>query len=239
MYYVYALIDVRTNQPFYVGKGKIENNRHLDHFKETEENTDNRYKFFKIRHLKECGHDIPIMILEDNIFDEDNAYIIEAEYIKKYGRENIDEGGILTNICIDKRPPSAKGKKQTDDHINKRIKHSIETVKNNGGRKPRSAESRLKTSIAVTGEKNPFYDKKHTEENKKRHSELMKGNQHNVKTYRFVEPDGTEHIVQGLYKFCREKGLNSGVMERVLYYKVIPSKGKTKGWFVEKINDKK
>lgn len=236
MFYVYALIDIRTNLPFYIGKGKTKNNRHLDHFNETEENTDNRHKFFKIQYLKDNGYDIPVSILRDNILEEDTAYDIERDYIKIYGRENIDENGILTNICIDNRPPSHQGRKQSDSHINKRILKGMETVRNNGGKKPRSIESRMKTSVAVKGEKNPFYNKHHTEENKKKHSEFMKGNQYGVKTYRFVSPEGTEHIVQGFYKFCKDNELNSGVMEKVMKTKVVTTKGKAKGWFVEKVD---
>lgn len=237
MYYIYALIDNRTNLPFYIGKGKVENQRHLDHFKETVETTDNRHKFFKIQYLKEQGYDVPVSILENNILNEDDAYIIEAEYIKKYGRKNIDDNGILTNICEDHRPPSWKNKKQSKEHVKKRIASSQQTVKR-CGRKPRSIESRLKTSIAVSGEKNGFYNKHHTDENKKKHSKRMLGNKNNIKTYRFISPNNIEYIVDGFYNFCNINNLSVPTMEKILRNKKIPIRGSCSGWFVERLQNK-
>jgi len=237
MYYIYALIDNRTNLPFYIGKGKTENQRHLDHFKETIDNTDNRHKFFKIQYLREQGYEIPISILTDNIIDENVAYEIEASYIKKYGRENIDEGGILTNICLDKRPPSHKGKKQAPAHLEKRIESYKNTLLENG-RKPMTAETKKKIGLGVTGEKNGFYNKHHTDENKKKHSERMKGNKNNIKTYRFISPDSVEYIVEGFYNFCNLHNLSVPTMEKIMRNKKIPARGSCKGWFVEKYNSK-
>jgi len=237
MYYIYALIDNRTNLPFYIGKGKTENQRHLDHFKETIDNTDNRHKFFKIQYLREQGYEIPIDVLVENIMDENIAYEIEASYIKTYGRENIDESGILTNICVDKRPPSHKGKKQNSVHLAKRIKSYKNTISEHG-RKPRTSESRQKTSKAVSGKNNPFYGKHHTDKNKKKHSERMKGNKNNIKTYRFISPESVEYIVEGFYNFCNLHNLSVPTMEKIMRDKKIPTRGLCKGWFVEKSQPK-
>lgn len=237
MYYIYALIDKRTNLPFYIGKGKIENQRHLDHFKETIDSTDNRHKFFKIKYLKEQGYEIPVSILNSNILDEDLAYNIEAKYIKQYGRENIDEGGILTNICVDKRPPSHKGKKQSSTHLEKRIDSYKKTISKNE-RKPMSDETKKKIGLSVSGEKNGFYNKHHTEENKKKHSERMKGNKNNIKTYRFMSPDNIEYIVEGFYNFCDVNNLSVPTMEKIMRNKKIPTRGSCKGWYVEKVQTK-
>lgn len=235
MYYIYALLDNRTNLPFYIGKGKIENQRHLDHFKETLENNDNRHKFYRIQYLKEQGYEIPVSILKDNIVDEDLAYEIEAEFIKQYGRENIDEGGILTNICIDKKPPSQKGKKQSSKHLEKRISSYKKTVSVHG-RKPHSDETKKKISIGVSGEKNGFYNKHHTNENKKKHSEKMKGNKNGIKTYRFISPNDIEYIVEGFYNFCDSNNLSVPTMEKILRNKKIPTRGSCKGWYVERLS---
>lgn len=237
MFYIYALLDNRTNLPFYIGKGKIENQRHLDHFKETIDNTDNHHKFYKIQYLKEQGYEIPVTILETNIVDEDIAYNIEAQYIKQYGRENIDEGGILTNICVDKRPPSQKGKKQSSTHLEKRINSYKNTISENG-RKPMSDDTKKKIGLGVSGEKNGFYNKHHTDENKKKHSERMIGNKNNVKTYRFVSPDNIEYIVEGFYNFCDINNLSVPTMEKIMRNKKIPNRGSCKGWFVEKSQNK-
>ena len=236
MYYIYALLDNRTNLPFYIGKGKTENKRHLDHFKETLETTDNRHKFYKIQFLKEQGYDIPVTILDDNIIDENIAYDIETKYIQQYGRENIDEGGILTNICIDKKPPSAKGRKQSQSHIEKRVRSYKKSLLKNP--RKQSEKTKKKISLSVSGKRNGFYGKHHTEDNKKKHSERMKGNKNNIKTYRFVSPDNIEYVVKGFYNFCDMNNLHAGTMEKVMKDKKIPKRGSCKGWFVEKIQTK-
>jgi len=231
MYYIYAMIDIRTNLPFYIGKGKIKNQRHLDHFKETLETTDNRHKFFKIQSLKEQGYEIPVSILVDNIINEDDAYSTEADYIKQYGRKNIDEGGILTNICSDNRPPNHKGKKQTLEHTTKRVNSYVDTCKR-VGRKPHSEATKKK--IARPGKSNPFYGKRHTTENKQKHSARMVGNKNNIKTYRFVSPNDIEYMVEGFYNFCNLNNLSIPTMEKILRNKKIPTRGSCQGWFVEK-----
>lgn len=107
MYYVYALIDPRNMKPFYVGKGK--NDRWKYHIQEAKNYPNlNNQKLSKIRKILNEGFEIGIEFLAIDILDEDLAYHIESEYIKQYGR--IVDGGILTNVCIDNRPPSHKGK---------------------------------------------------------------------------------------------------------------------------------
>lgn len=108
IYYVYLLCDPRHNyQPFYVGKGK--GDRAKAHLYETENSTENRRKFFKIRKIREAGLTPGI---EYHALDltEEVAYELEASLIKWFGREGIDECGILTNICIDQRPPDPTGR---------------------------------------------------------------------------------------------------------------------------------
>jgi hypothetical protein len=232
MYYVYALIDVRTNFPFYIGKGLKVNERHLDHFNESIESTSNRHKIFKINHLKSLGYAIPVDILVDNIIDENEAYEIETEFIKKYGRENIDPSGILTNICLDNRPPSWKGKKQSSEHIANRVASYIETCKI-VGRKSHSEETKKK--IARLGKSNPFYGKHHTAENRQAHSNRMKGNKNNSKEYIFTSPDDIDYIVVGeFYKFCRDHGITISTMEKALQNNKTPLSGKCKGWQVKR-----
>lgn len=232
MYYVYALIDVRTNLPFYIGKGLKINNRHLDHFNESAEYTSNRHKVFKINYLKSIGYDIPVDILVDDIINENDAYAIETDFIKKYGRVNIDPNGILTNICLDNRPPNWKGKKQSLEHIANRVNSYIETCKKNG-RKPHSEETKKK--IARPGALNPFYGKHHSTENKQAHSSRMKGNKNNSKEYIFTSPNGTEYIVVGeFYKFCKDNNLVISTMEKSLQFNKIPLHGKCKGWQIRK-----
>ena len=232
MYYVYALMDIRTNLPFYIGKGLKANNRHLDHFNESVENTGNRHKTFKINYLKTNGYKIPVEILGDDIFNEEEAYMLETMFINKYGRENIDPGGILTNICLDNRPPSWKGKKQSNVHITNRTKSYKETCKMIG-RKPHSEETKKK--IARPGELNPFYGKNHSNENKQAHSERMKGNKNNSKRYIFTSPAGIDYLVIGeFHKFCKDNNLVVSTMEKSLQFNKIPLYGKCKGWKIKR-----
>lgn len=236
MYYVYALIDVRINLPFYIGKGKMSNNRHKDHFNESALQTDNRHKTFKINYLRNNGFDIPVEILVSNISDEKTAYDIEIAYIKQYGRANIDKDGILTNILLDSRaPPSAKGTTQSTEHKAKRIASRAETVQRRG-LPVRSVESREALSKKMQGVNNPFYGKTHSKEFSKAQSALMKGNQFNSQEYIFTFKDGTKYQVTGFAKFCREHELTISSLEKGMQTGKWPKTGKSAGWQVEKLN---
>jgi hypothetical protein len=104
-FYVYMLVDPQTSLPFYVGKGSgYRPNKHLN---ETAENTENYKKYCFIKGLRSKGLEPLIVKVRENLF-EDEAYQIEADTIQLYGRKDIDPGGILTNICIDNRPPRPK-----------------------------------------------------------------------------------------------------------------------------------
>ena len=163
MFYIYHYIDPRDNLPFYVGKGS--DNRMYDHLYETESNTENRHKFYRIQSLRNIGlQPIITKILED-IVDENTAYDLEDIEILKYGRIGFEENGILTNICIGKRPPSPKGKiksrvhrqRLSESHMGKKVSDS--TRKKNsiitkdrinkgefGHNVPHTKETKLKTS---------------------------------------------------------------------------------------------
>lgn len=235
MYYVYALIDPRSNLPFYVGKGKKENNRHQDHFKESKKNNSNSHKVYKINYLKSLNLDIPVKILEDNILDENIAYQLETFYIKKYGRKNIDKNGILTNICLDNKPPSWKGRKQSVEHLTKRIESRKKTIKEKGI-KPKSIETRQKLSKSMIGEKNHFFGKSHSTEFKLRHSKRMLGNKNGGKTYLFIDPTNRCSIITGeFYNFCKKNNLVISTMEKICKTGNKTKSGKCKGWIVYKI----
>jgi hypothetical protein len=112
-FYVYIYYDPRNNQPFYVGKGC--GRRCYDHLKETEYNTDNIFKWRKINSIRNDGSE-PIIKKEIENLTEEQAYNNKASLIRQYGRTGIDPLGILTNRCEDLRPPSAKGKKFSEEH---------------------------------------------------------------------------------------------------------------------------
>lgn len=110
-YYIYELVDPRTGQPFYVGKGKWSNRRHMDHLRETFENNTNRFKFFKIQSIRNDGFEPDVRIVVNNIQDEAEAYQLEENQIRKYG---VAPDGLLTNICITNRPPNLAGRTRSD-----------------------------------------------------------------------------------------------------------------------------
>jgi len=88
LWYVYELIDPRSGEVFYVGKGK--GNRIDEHEKEAQ-NGYPSYKCNKIRSIWEDGHEI-IKQKVAEFWDEDAAYEHEEERIVSIGLDN------LTNI---------------------------------------------------------------------------------------------------------------------------------------------
>jgi hypothetical protein len=83
IYYVYALIDPITKEPFYIGKG--EDDRALSHFKETAlEKEGNNRKTAKIKKLKSLGYEPMIEFYAQNIIDEDLAYYIQEKIVEKH-----------------------------------------------------------------------------------------------------------------------------------------------------------
>lgn len=106
-FYVYMLVDPRNDKPFYIGKGK--GRRAQTHLWKIPE-TRNVYKENKIAAIRECGLEPRIEYVAENIVDEDLAYEMEISLIKRYGRKGYEHDGILTNICLDSRPPNHKGK---------------------------------------------------------------------------------------------------------------------------------
>ena len=92
-YYVYALIDPRNSQYFYIGKGK--GKRYLSHLKKNKWDF-NITKLEKIKDIQKNGYEVKIEILFPNI-DEETAFELEKILIYKLGRTILSEG-ILTNI---------------------------------------------------------------------------------------------------------------------------------------------
>lgn len=165
-YYVYSLVDPSTSIPFYIGKGKWANQRHRDHLRETEETTSNRFKFYKIRSIREQGFEPTVVLLKTDIVDEEEAYTFEETQIAEYGLRS--QGGVLTNICYSRRPPdhtgrpkseahrqalseSHKGKIFTADHLaNMRAAKEFRTLTGWPKGQPRSEETKRKISEAKT-----------------------------------------------------------------------------------------
>lgn len=92
-YYVYGLIDPRTNKIFYIGKGK--GNRVFEHEKESLSNPNSeKLKLTKISEIKETGEQVRKIIINSNL-TEAEAFAAEASLINIF---NYLENTELTNI---------------------------------------------------------------------------------------------------------------------------------------------
>lgn len=175
-YYVYVYYDPRSVEPspFYVGKGR--KNRYKKHLMETYANTENKKKYAIIQAIISAGMEPLIKFYAVDLM-EDVAYDTEKELISRYGRRDLDDGGILTNICEDARPPNNTGvvRPSGKDHHNYGKKLNITDEE----RKRRSNHYKdLNASRDNTGENNHFYGKKHTEESRAKMSAAAKRSPH-------------------------------------------------------------
>jgi hypothetical protein len=90
--------------------------------------------------------------------------------------------------------------------------------------------------FGLTGEKCPHYGKKHSDTRKNNISKGLKGykkskehlknlGETHAKTYLITYPDGTEKVIKGLQKFCKENGLTNTLMNCVANGKQSHHKG--------------
>jgi hypothetical protein len=104
MYYVYALIDPRDNTIFYVGKGQKDRASVHTKLVKLGKPSENPYKDNVIKNILNEGLE-PIIDYVLHTSNEADAYKLEEDLIKQYGRRKYDEGGILTNLCENATPP--------------------------------------------------------------------------------------------------------------------------------------
>ena len=201
-YYVYIYYDPRSGQPFYVGKGC--GKRWKTHLTETEEKTDNIFKWRKINSIRQDGLE-PQITKHTEQLTEDAAYNLEKELIQKWGRQGIDEDGILTNRCEDLRPPSAKGKKFSEEHRAKMKVAYWKRVTQPGYVHP--CKGKKLSDIEKEMARQANLGRVHTEEHRRKNSEAKK----------FLFQDPTKHPMYGTHRTEETKqkiGLANSQWER-------------------------
>lgn len=158
-YYVYGLINPKTNRLFYIGKGS--GNRCKQHLTDKSSYASNKRLNGYIRNLIKENKTPEIIKFHENL-NENIAYLYEESLIQFYGRKGIDEFGILLNILESGRPPNFSG----EEHPWWGRKHSDESKK-------KMSETK-KEMYSMT--KHPWIGRKHTEETKRKISAKKKGN---------------------------------------------------------------
>ena len=244
MFYVYALINPIDNLPFYIGKGK--GNRAFFHLSnETRAKEENKRKWNKIQSIRKQGYEPVIQFIKTEL-SEDKAYELETEYIKKYGRKRYDKGGILTNLCIDAKPPNLKGKTYEEIYGKEKAEKIIEKKRQlqlqagGYGPKEHSEKTKEKFKYLNSGKNNNRYTG-HTDEEIinlaikefKLNNSLTITNLTNFlhkkyktpktfsKKFRFKEYGGGH---QGFYKALKENGINIHVNNESLIIKLTNNK---------------
>jgi len=247
MYYVYQIVDPRNNQPFYVGKGKGRRAKtHLWKIPETR----NAYKENKIADIRKSNLEPRIEYIAENIIDETLAYNIEAVLIKKYGRKGYDKNGILSNVCLDNRPPNQKGKTYEEIYgiekalEQRKLRSRLQQERKGYGPKTHTEETKNKISKSIT-ELHNNRDCSHNEGTKKKIglANSKYTGKLNKKSYCYVltSPTGVEHEVYGgeATEFCKQNNLSWSTLKMQIQKNwPIPKKGKTKGWKLEVKNEK-
>lgn len=95
-YYIYVYKDPRNNEIKYVGKGR--GDRMFQHWKIRNHHGNKMFRKFMLE-LDLISMEPIIEVIENNLKNSE-AYIKEFELIKKYGRIDIEENGILCNRSI-------------------------------------------------------------------------------------------------------------------------------------------
>jgi len=141
-YYVYKLLDPRSNQPFYIGKGSGTRAWTHNNFKDGNKNP---YKDEYIEDLHRHGLE-PIVDIVQYFDIESDAYDYEEHLTESIGLKN------LTNIVVGARPPSRQGWKPSESTLEKRSR-GLKGI-------PRTDEWRHNLSLSKQGDNNPMYGKK-------------------------------------------------------------------------------
>jgi hypothetical protein len=243
MYYIYALIDPRNNMPFYIGKGT--GKRAQTHLWDMSR-SDNIHKENKIYAIRKIGLEPQIEYLAEDIIDENLAYKMEEDLILRYGRKGYEPYGILTNICLEARPPNHKGRTYQQIYgkegakIQRAKRSQLQKERGGYGPKTHSEETRAKFRELNTGSGNPMYGKKQKPESIQKIIEnrtLPTGKDHYYsKHWKLTSPIGEVYEQIGNLKgLCKKLNVSFPTIHAAYIYNRVPNRGKTKGWKIEVI----
>lgn len=234
-YFVYALVDPRTNTPFYVGKGS--GNRPQDHLNETIETTINIRKYHKIQSIRDAGYEPKIEIWHADLSEED-AFDLEESEIKRLGRKGIDVDGILMNLLVDARPPNRQGRPHSPE--------TREKMSRAAAGKKHSPEHRRNNSLSKSGKLHYNWGQSLSEETKAKIRDSNLGQKRSKKTraaiakshavdYLVTSPEGKEYRLNsiGLQKLCDQNGFNKTAMVNACR-----ASKPYKGWCILRISPK-
>lgn len=181
-FYVYKLIDPRTDSPFYIGKGK--GDRAYSHHREKGYNN---FKDNVINKILSEGKNYIVEMVYTGLSESD-ALTLETQVIKEYGRRGIDPEGILTNRTLGgeglsghvfsdehrrKISESNKGHTRGCDHL-----HTPEVI----AKRRESLLGYKHTDEARKKMSNAHIGKKQSAETKKKRSDTLSGYKHTKET---------------------------------------------------------
>jgi len=236
-YYVYALIDPRNNQPFYIGKGN--GSRAQTHLYDMAK-VKNQFKENKIAAIRQAGLEPIIQYLIKDIPVESLAYEIESSYIKHYGRKGYDPNGILTNICTDSRPPNHKGKTYEEIYGVERAKEQKEKrarlQRERGGYGPKVQTDATKKLISekCTGKKYGPCSESRKQKIRENRTPAAGEDHYLSKHWQLTSPSGQVYEQVGdLGGLCKKLNLSYATMQKAYYYNRIPKSGTAKGWKIK------
>ena len=191
MFYIYQYFDPIRKEPFYIGKGS--NNRAWKHLS-LSKNINKWYKrharfYNRINWIRKQGQEPTVILIEKNLTKEKYDKL-EIYWINKIGRKDFVKGPLLNHTdggegTLGHKHSKKSKEKNRQAHLNKKL----------------SKQHKLNISLALAGDKHPFFGKHHKEKTKQKIGNA------NSKTYNIIFPDGTKKKITNLSLFCKKYNL--------------------------------